>query len=151
MSIRPWHRRVARLLVAALLFMQGALAAHACQLALEAATLTPIAAAEATPVADPAPEPCCPHHTADAAPADQHDHQTPAPNTSLCKAHCDQTQTSASAQLQLDLSAMAACIVAQHGPKLTPTASVTPVPVVRDPGPPPGTPPLYIAYAVLRR
>ena len=141
MSIRFWHRRVARLLIVALLFMQGALAAHACQMALDAAALAPVAVAE----------PCCPHHVAEAVPADQHEHQTPAPDSSLCKAHCDQTQTSASAQLQLDTSALAACIASMHSPKLTTAATALPLPVVRDPGPPPGTPPLYIAYAVLRR
>lgn len=147
MSIRPWHRRVARLLITGLLFMQGALAAHACQLALDAAALTPVAA-QADAVA---PDPCCPQHEADAAASDQHDHQTPAPGTSLCKAHCYQAQTSVSAQLQLDISALAACIVALHGPNPTPVAAVAPLPAVRDPGPPPGTPALYIAYAVLRR
>jgi hypothetical protein len=141
MAIRPWHRHVARLLVAALLFMQGALAAHACQMALDAAAAAPVAVAE----------PCCPHHGAEAVPADQHEHQTPAPDSSLCKAHCDQTQTSASAQLQLDTSALAACIASMHSPKLTTATTTLPLPVVRDPGPPPGTPPLYIAYAVLRR
>ena len=141
MSIRFWHRRVARLLIVALLFMQGALAAHACQMALDAAAPAPVAVAE----------PCCPHHVAEAVPADQHEHQTPAPDSSLCKAHCDQTQTSASAQLQLDTSALAACIASMHSPKLTTAATALPLPVVRDPGPPPGTPPLYIAYAVLRR
>ena len=142
MSIRFWHRRVARLLIVALLFMQGALAAHACQMALDAAAApAPVAVAE----------PCCPHHVAEAVPADQHEHQTPAPDSSLCKAHCDQTQTSASAQLQLDTSALAACIASMHSPKLTTAATALPLPVVRDPGPPPGTPPLYIAYAVLRR
>lgn len=150
MSIRPWHRRVARLLVAALLFMQGALAAHACQLALDAAALAPTAAIAADAAAS-APEPCCPHHSAETTAADPHDHPSPAPDTSLCKAHCDQAQTSVSAQLQLDTSALAACIVALHGPHLAPAAALMPLPVVRDPGPPPGTPPLYITYAVLRR
>ena len=150
MSIRFWHRRVARLLIVALLFMQGALAAHACQMALDAAALAPVAVAATATHAESA-EPCCPHHGAEAVPADQHEHQTPAPDSSLCKAHCDQTQTSASAQLQLDTSALAACIASMHSPKLTTAATALPLPVVRDPGPPPGTPPLYIAYAVLRR
>lgn len=144
MSIRPWHRRVARLLVAALLFTQGAVVAHACRAALDTAAVTAAAA--------PAPEPPCPYHHAEAAPADQADAQpAPALDATLCKAHCDQTQTSVSAKLQIDTTAMAACIAPMQWPSLAPVASAVPLPAVRDPGPPPGSPPLYIAYAVLRR
>ncbi len=152
MSIQPWHKRIARVLAAALLFTQCAMTAHACQMAFAAATDT---AAVPAAVMAPAPmaEGSCEHmHDAPVlAPADIDPPDAPAVSV-LCKAHCDQGQQSVGAKLQIDASSMAtACVAIVSWPILIAPAPVAVARFTRDAGPPPGTPPLYIAYAVLRR
>ncbi len=137
MALRSWHRRVARVLAAALLFTQGAMVAHACKTAI---------AAEA-PVA--LPTACAEHHVRAEAGA-LPDRSSPA-DVQVCKAHCDQAQTTVGAKFQIDTSAIAASIVPMPWFVLAPAASAPVIAVPRNTGPPLGTPPLYIAYAVLRR
>lgn len=152
MSIRPWHRRIARVLAAALLFTQCAMTAHACQMAFGAAADT-VAVSAAITAPAPMIEDGCEHMHDLSAAAATDDTPTEAPAApALCKAHCDQGQQSVGAKLQIDATSMAAAGVAiVSWPILLAPAPVVAARFTRDAGPPPGAPPLYIAYAVLRR
>ena len=146
-SSRHARRLIAGWLVATLLFMQFALAAHTCQ-AAGRATAAPQAAAEMVHT------PAC-HgdggSTASAAMAPDAD------SLHLCKAHCQQgAQTPGAVPLADALSTswlpIATLDWAQAALAVDAAAtSAGQPPALRSGAPPPGAPPLFISLLVLRR
>lgn len=126
MKLTSRHRRIAQLLLATLLFMQCALAAHACQMAMHG-----------TEPADTG-----------AAPADCERMRA----AQLCKAHCDQGLQSVGGKLQIDAGSVFATGAALVSWPVTavPAAPALSARAAVEPGPPPGTPPLYLAFQVFR-
>lgn len=134
---RAARRWLSGTLIAALLLMQFAAAAHACDGALRGAA--PMAAAS---------DAGCPGHAAGQR-AD-----APADDLALCKAHCERgAQSAGAAAAALDAGASGAVLVAvldwaADRPLLAPAANAAPC--LSAGAPPPGRPPIYLSLLVLR-
>jgi hypothetical protein len=135
MSLNKAHRRwIASLLAAVLVCLQVATAAYACA--------TPGKPAPAVMAMPDMPD--CPGMTV-------LDEQSP----QLCKAHCDRDKQSVNTAPPVDLTPALAVdwllsrfVVSQlEGPA---QALALPAVMAAHTGPPPGTPPAYLAYLVLR-
>ena len=144
-SSRHARRLISGWLVAALLFMQFAVAAHACQAAGRAAAVPhPVAALKHAPGCHGGGA------TADGAAPD-------ADSPHLCKAHCQQgAQTPGVAPLAdaPSTSWLPVATLDWTQAALTfhaPAPSAGQQPALRSGAPPPGTPPLFLSLLVLRR
>lgn len=130
-AVRRHRGWVTTWLIAALLFMQLAVAAHACM--------------QPAPATAQAAVPDCPHHRA-AAPEPEREHSP------LCKAHCESGLQSVNTQAgALDAPSVLAVPAALVGDvAVAPAANTVARPEALAAGPPPGAPPIYLTYLVLR-